>query len=79
MHACRGTLSQIDSQALLTYDNLTKSGAYNDPDMLTICNGKFTNLNTNALAGKIRTSNIREMWNHLPLLSGDFDRKRGSQ
>lgn len=34
-----GTLSQLDSQALLTFDNLTKSGAYNDPDMLTICNG----------------------------------------
>lgn len=34
-----GTLSQLDSQALLTYDNLTKIGSYNDPDMLTICNG----------------------------------------
>lgn len=34
-----GTLSQLDSQALLTFDNLTKVGSYNDPDMLTICNG----------------------------------------
>lgn len=27
-------------QALLTYDNLTTVGAYNDNDMLTICNGR---------------------------------------
>lgn len=30
-----GAISQIDSQALLTFNNLTKSGAYNDMDMLT--------------------------------------------
>jgi hypothetical protein len=34
-----GTLSQIDSQALLTYDNLTEAGAFNDMDMLEVCNG----------------------------------------
>ena len=34
-----GALSQIDSQALLTFDNLTTRGAYNDNDMLTVCNG----------------------------------------
>jgi alpha-galactosidase len=32
-------LTPFSLQALLTYDNLTKPGAYNDPDMLTICNG----------------------------------------
>ena len=34
-----GTLSQIDSQALLAYDNLTEAGAFNDMDMLEVCNG----------------------------------------
>jgi alpha-galactosidase len=34
-----GFLSQVDAQALLTYDNLTRSGAYNDADMLEVCNG----------------------------------------
>ena len=37
-----GTLSQIDSQALLTFDNLTVSGAYSDMDMLEVCNGGQT-------------------------------------
>lgn len=31
-----GFLSQLDSQALLTHDNLTTSGAYNDMDMLEV-------------------------------------------
>jgi hypothetical protein len=34
-----GFLSNLDSQQLLTYDNLTKVGAYNDNDMLEVCNG----------------------------------------
>ena len=29
-----GFISQLDSQALLTFDNLTVPGAYNDMDML---------------------------------------------
>ena len=33
-----GFLSQLDSQQLLTYDNLTVPGAYNDNDMLENCN-----------------------------------------
>lgn len=34
-----GFLSNLDSQQLLTFDNLTKVGAYNDNDMLEVCNG----------------------------------------
>lgn len=34
-----GFLSNLDSQALLTYDNLTVPGAFNDNDMLEVCNG----------------------------------------
>ena len=37
-HATGGFLSQLDSQQLLSYDNLTVSGAYNDNDMLENCN-----------------------------------------
>jgi len=37
-----GFLSQLDSQALLTYDNLTGPGAFNDMDMLQVCNGGQT-------------------------------------
>jgi len=37
-----GFLSQLDSQALLTYDNLTGPGAYSDMDMLQCCNGGQT-------------------------------------
>lgn len=33
-----GFLSQLDSQQLLTYDNMTRPGAYNDNDMLENCN-----------------------------------------
>ena len=33
-----GFLSQLDSQQLLTYDNLTVPGAFSDMDMLEICN-----------------------------------------
>ena len=33
-----GFLSQLDSQQLLTYDNLTAPGAYSDMDMLEVCN-----------------------------------------
>ncbi len=33
-----GFLSQLDSQQLLTYDNLTVPGAYSDADMLEVCN-----------------------------------------
>ena len=33
-----GFLSQLDSQQLLTYDNLTLPGAYSDADMLEVCN-----------------------------------------
>ena len=36
-----GTLSQIDSQALLTFDNLTVSGAYNDMDSAYRCSNAF--------------------------------------
>lgn len=35
-------LSNLDSQQLLTYDNVTTVGAYNDNDMLTVCNGGQT-------------------------------------
>ena len=34
-----GFLSNLDSQQLLTYDNLTDIGAFNDNDMLECCNG----------------------------------------
>ena len=34
-----GFLSNLDSQALLTYDNMTAPGAFSDNDMLQICNG----------------------------------------
>ena len=34
-----GMLSNLDSQALLTYDNLTVAGGVNDADMLECCNG----------------------------------------
>jgi alpha-N-acetylglucosaminidase len=34
-----GFLSQLDSQALLTFDNMTTPGAYSDCDMLEVCNG----------------------------------------
>ena len=34
MPAPAGFISQLDSQALLTFDNLTVPGAYNDMDML---------------------------------------------
>jgi len=34
-----GFLSNLDSQALLTLDNLTVVGGYNDNDMLEVCNG----------------------------------------
>lgn len=34
-----GFLSQLDSQALLTYDNMTMPGAMSDMDMLQCCNG----------------------------------------
>ena len=37
-----GFLSNLDSQALLTYDNLTVPGAVNDNDMLEVCNGGQT-------------------------------------
>ena len=37
-----GFLSQLDSQQLLTYDNLTVPGAFNDNDMLENCNGNMT-------------------------------------
>jgi hypothetical protein len=37
-----GFLSQLDSQQLLTYDNMTVPGAYSDNDMLECCNGKQT-------------------------------------
>lgn len=37
-----GMLSQLDSQQLLTYDNLTVPGFTNDNDMLEICNGGQT-------------------------------------
>eukprot|EP01052_Picozoa_sp_SAG31_P004238 SAG31_NODE_174_length_21353_cov_23.387974_8_plen_293_part_00 len=33
-----GFLSQLDSQQLLTWDNMTSPGAYNDNDMLECCN-----------------------------------------
>eukprot|EP01052_Picozoa_sp_SAG31_P076473 SAG31_NODE_35750_length_320_cov_0.769231_1_plen_58_part_01 len=33
-----GFLNQLDSQQLLTYDNLTKPGSFSDMDMLEICN-----------------------------------------
>ena len=32
-----GMLSMIDSQALLTWDNLTAPGAFSDMDMLEVC------------------------------------------
>ena len=34
-----GFLSQLDSQQYLTYDNLTRPGAFSDMDMLEVCNG----------------------------------------
>ena len=34
-----GFLSNLDSQQLLTYDNLTTTGFSNDNDMLEVCNG----------------------------------------
>ena len=34
-----GFLSNLDSQQLLTWDNLTVPGAFNDNDMLEVCNG----------------------------------------
>lgn len=34
-----GFLSNLDSQQLLTYDNLTQPGFTNDNDMLEVCNG----------------------------------------
>eukprot|EP00040_Diaphanoeca_grandis_P019806 m.104901 g.104901 ORF g.104901 m.104901 type:complete len:660 (+) comp27602_c1_seq1:1807-3786(+) len=37
-----GFLSQLDSQALLTFDSLTVAGAYNDADMLECCHGDQT-------------------------------------
>ena len=37
-----GMLSQLDSQQLLTYDNLTMPGFSNDNDMLEVCNGGQT-------------------------------------
>jgi hypothetical protein len=37
-----GFLSNLDSQQLLTYDNLTVRGAFNDNDMLEVCNGGQT-------------------------------------
>ena len=37
-----GFLSNLDSQQLLTLDNLTSPGAFNDPDMLEVCNGGQT-------------------------------------
>jgi len=37
-----GMLSQLDSQQLLTYDNLTVPGFTNDNDMLEVCNGGQT-------------------------------------
>jgi alpha-galactosidase len=39
-----GMLSQLDSQALLTFDNMTTEGAYNDMDMLHVCNGGQTHM-----------------------------------
>jgi hypothetical protein len=44
-----GFLSQLDSQQLLTFDNLTVSGAYSDADMLEVCNSNPHNP-TNAMA-----------------------------
>ena len=32
-----GFLSQLDSQQLLTYDNMTAPGSYSDMDMMTNC------------------------------------------
>ena len=37
-----GFLSNLDSQALLTYDNMTGPGAFSDNDMLEVCNGGQT-------------------------------------
>eukprot|EP00039_Didymoeca_costata_P015960 m.278632 g.278632 ORF g.278632 m.278632 type:complete len:599 (+) comp16316_c1_seq7:78-1874(+) len=37
-----GFLSNLDSQQLLSYDNMTTVGAYNDNDMLEVCNGGQT-------------------------------------
>lgn len=37
-----GMLSQLDSQQLLTYDNLTRPGFSSDNDMLEVCNGGQT-------------------------------------
>ena len=37
-----GMLSNLDSQQLLTYDNITAAGSFNDNDMLTVCNGGQT-------------------------------------
>jgi hypothetical protein len=37
-----GFLSNLDSQQLLTYDNLTQPGFTNDNDMLEVCNGGQT-------------------------------------
>lgn len=37
-----GFLSNLDSQALLAYDNLTVPGAFSDNDMLEVCNGGQT-------------------------------------
>eukprot|EP00929_Paragymnodinium_shiwhaense_P060756 TRINITY_DN30326_c0_g1_i2.p1 TRINITY_DN30326_c0_g1~~TRINITY_DN30326_c0_g1_i2.p1 ORF type:complete len:634 (-),score=99.44 TRINITY_DN30326_c0_g1_i2:327-2171(-) len=40
--AVGGFLSNLDAQALLTFDNLTRPGAFNDNDMLQVCNGGQT-------------------------------------
>ncbi len=37
-----GFLSNLDSQQLLTWDNLTGPGHWNDNDMLELCNGGQT-------------------------------------
>lgn len=37
-----GMLSNLDAQQLLTFDNLTVPGAFNDNDMLEVCNGGQT-------------------------------------
>lgn len=37
-----GFLSNLDSQQLLTWDNLTEPGAWNDNDMLYVCHGGQT-------------------------------------
>lgn len=37
-----GFLSQLDAQALLTFDNLTAAGSYSDMDIFQICNGGQT-------------------------------------